>query len=100
MGDKIEKEDINRFAKLARISLTESEEKELVKDARAILVYFEEISQADTAGISPMAGATDITNATGKDDIDKELIQKGIESFPESKKNCLKVPGVMKNTDE
>ena len=104
MPGNIKKEDIEYLAKLARIDLAEEEGKKLLKDAEAILGYFEELKQADTGDISPSAGwrsgATDMTNKTDKDEVNQELIQKGIESFPESEKGCLKVPGVMKNSDE
>ena len=104
MPGNIKKEDIEHLAKLARIDLTGAEEKKLLKDAEAILGYFEELKQADTDGMPPSAGfrsgATDMVNRTDEDGINQELIQKGIESFPESEKGCLKVPGVMKNSDE
>ncbi|MFA4999361.1 MAG: Asp-tRNA(Asn)/Glu-tRNA(Gln) amidotransferase subunit GatC [Parcubacteria group bacterium] len=90
--------NIERLAKLARISI-QGKEKKLLKDAEAILGYFEELKQVDTENISPMTGATEIVNVTDEDEVNKELIQKGIESFPETEKGCLKVPGVMANTE-
>ena len=100
MLGSIEKKDIKHLADLARIDLKPEEEEKLLKDAEAILVYFEELGEVNTDDVSGMAGATDIVNATGGDEVATELIQKGIESFPESEKNCLKVPGVMKSRDE
>ena len=100
MAGNIDKKDVEHLAELARINLSEKEKEKLVKDAGAILVYFEELSRVDTSSVEGMAGATDTLNNTASDDIDQTLIQKGIESFPESENNCLKVPGVINNTDE
>jgi aspartyl-tRNA(Asn)/glutamyl-tRNA(Gln) amidotransferase subunit C len=100
MSGSIKKEDIEHLAKLARIDLTGAEEGKLLHDAEAILGYFEELKGADTDGISPMAGAAMAANITDRDEANNELIQKGIESFPESERGYLKVPGVMKNSDE
>jgi len=96
MAIVINKEDIQRLAELARIDLQGKEEKLLI-DAEKILGYFEELTQVDTDGISPMAGATNMVNITDADNVSEELIQKGIESFPESVSGCLKVPGVMRD---
>lgn len=100
MSGNIRKEDIEHLAELARIDLAAAEENRILKDAEAILGYFEELNQVDTDGIPPMAGATELINITDEDAVNPEFIQKGIESFPESEKGCLKVPGVMKNSDE
>jgi len=96
MAIAINKEDIQRLAELSRIDLQGKEEKLLI-DAEKILGYFEELTQVDTDGISPMAGATNMVNIASADDVNEELVQKGIESFPESVKGCLKVPGVMRD---
>ena len=96
MATIIKKEDIQYIAELARINL-QGEEDRLLKDAEAIFSYFEELTQVDTDGISPMAGATNMVNIASADDVNEELVQKGIESFPESVKGCLKVPGVMRD---
>jgi len=92
----INKEDIQRLAELARVDLQGKEEKLLI-DAKEILGYFEELAQVDTDGITPITGATNMTNIASADDINEEIIRKGIESFPESVKGCLKVPGVMRD---
>ena len=79
MAIVINKEDIQRLAELARIDLQGKEEKLLI-DAEKILGYFEELTQVDTDGISPMAGATNMVNIASIDNVSEELIQKGIES--------------------
>jgi aspartyl-tRNA(Asn)/glutamyl-tRNA(Gln) amidotransferase subunit C len=91
----IKKEDIEHLSVLSRIDL-EGKEDELLKDADAILGYFEELKQVNTDDIAPMAGATDMTNRSEADEVDEELKGKGIESFPEAEQGYLKVPGVRK----
>jgi aspartyl-tRNA(Asn)/glutamyl-tRNA(Gln) amidotransferase subunit C len=100
MPGNIDKKSVEHLADLARINLSEDEKERLVKDATSILVYFEELSQADTSNVEGIAGATDTMNVVSLDKIDQNIAHKGIESFPESKNNCLKVPGVINNTDE
>ncbi|MFA5053142.1 MAG: Asp-tRNA(Asn)/Glu-tRNA(Gln) amidotransferase subunit GatC [Parcubacteria group bacterium] len=96
---RISEGDIERLAKLARVDIEGKEEK-LLKDAEEILGYFEELKQVDTENILPLSGATEIVNAVGKDEINSELLEKGIASFPETEKGCLKVPGVMINRSQ
>lgn len=96
MSSDINKEDIIRLAKLARIDL-QGQEDSILKDALRILKYFEELKGVNTDGVLAINNAIDMVNITDNDDINQELLQKGIKHFPEIAGGCLKVPGVMHN---
>ena len=49
---------VERIAKLSRISLTESEVKNLSSDLDNILNWIEQLSELDTEGINPVFSST------------------------------------------
>lgn len=91
----ISREDIKKLAELARIHLTEKEEKNLEKDLQSILAYVEKLKEVDVSGVPEMTHAVDTKNVfredeVGKDDDDVLLT----EQFPEEERSYLKVKGV------
>ncbi|HUC02112.1 MAG TPA: Asp-tRNA(Asn)/Glu-tRNA(Gln) amidotransferase subunit GatC [Candidatus Paceibacterota bacterium] len=99
MSSSINKKELERLAKLARIELDPAEEEKLLKDLGNILDHFKELQALDTANVPPMAGGTDLTNVfreDGEDHGGPESTNRGagVDAFPESKDGYLKVPPV------
>ncbi len=90
----LSKDDIKKLAQLARIHLTEKEEKELEKDLSSILGYVEKLKEVDISGVPEMTHATDSTNVFRADE---EIEQDDIllrEQFPDEERGYLKVKGI------
>ena len=90
----ISKDDIKKLAELARIHLTEKEEKELEKDLSSILGYVEKLKEVDVSNVPEMTHATDSKNVFRADE---EIKRDDIllrEQFPDSERAYLKVKGV------
>lgn len=88
--------DVDHFAQLARIKLTEAEKDKFAKELKDILGYVEELKTVDTKDVLPMTGGTSLRSVFRKDEYDskREDNGKGRGSFPEEKDGFLKVPKV------
>ena len=101
-GIMLSREEIKKLAELARIYLTEAEEKKLAGDLASILGYIEKLKEVDVNGVPEMSHAVDIRNVFREDagPADSKSSQAGkndallIEQFPEEERGYLKVKGV------
>ncbi|MEK7187263.1 MAG: Asp-tRNA(Asn)/Glu-tRNA(Gln) amidotransferase subunit GatC [Patescibacteria group bacterium] len=95
MASPINQKVLKHLAGLARIELSEREEKKLLDDLRSILAYFEKLEEVDTTDVPAMNGGTTLQNIFREDSerIDTQK-QHGVESFPEEVGGFLKVPSV------
>lgn len=102
-GSSINKQELERLAKLARIELDPNEEEKLLRDLGNILDHFKELQELDTTDVPPMTGGTDLANVLREDGVDdlktnggRENTNRGagVDAFPESKDGYLKVPPV------
>ena len=95
----IGKKELEHLAQLSRIELDPKEEDKLIADLGAILSYFKELQELDTANVPPMTGGTDLMNvfredgeeAGGRENTNRGA---GVDAFPESKDGYNKVPPV------
>jgi|SRR3989338_709463 len=102
----ISKEEIKKLAELARIHLTESEEKKLAADLQNILGYVDKLKEVDVSNVPEMTHAINVRNIFRADETDvrhpvsnvsrEDLL---IGQFPESENGYLKVKGIF-NDDE
>ncbi|MDP3784964.1 MAG: Asp-tRNA(Asn)/Glu-tRNA(Gln) amidotransferase subunit GatC [bacterium] len=90
----ISREDIKKLAELARIRLTEAEEKKLEKDLQKILAYVEKLKEVDVSNVPEMTHAIDIKNVFRDDDVQHSVSDNLVEQFPEEERGYLKVKGV------
>lgn len=95
MSSPINKQTIEKLAKLARIELPPREEEKILKDLGKILDHFNDLQNADVANAIPMTGGTTFKNIFREDD-ERENTNavSGTESFPETKDGFLKIPPV------
>ncbi len=107
MSSVIDKRELEKLAKLARIELDPKEEDRLLKDLSNILDHFKELQALDTSTVLPMTGGTDLRGIFREDGIredaaagDENDVREntnrgaGVEAFPESKNGFLKIPPV------
>lgn len=60
-------ETVRHVAKLARLRLSEEEEKLYAEQLGKIIGYFDELASVDTTGIEPMSHALPVTNVIRED---------------------------------
>jgi aspartyl-tRNA(Asn)/glutamyl-tRNA(Gln) amidotransferase subunit C len=89
-------DDVQKVAKLSRLALTEDQLRKLTPELESILEYVAKISQADVAGVEPMAHATPLHNVLRDDVAGPALpMEKTLQNAPETDGPFFKVPKVI-----
>ena len=93
---KLDTNTINKIAKLARISLSEDEAKDLLKEMNSILDWVEQLNEVDTENIEPLSNVSAENLPLRKDiettdDISKDVLS----NSPEKLENFFVVPKVV-----
>lgn len=66
---KLTRDDVLKLARLARISLTDTEVDHFADELSAILGYVEQLSSVDVSGLEPTNQVTGLTNVTREDEV-------------------------------
>jgi aspartyl-tRNA(Asn)/glutamyl-tRNA(Gln) amidotransferase subunit C len=97
---KIDLEQVRKVAHLARLEITEEEEKQLTTQLSSILEYFEQLSELDTENVPPTTRAIDVSNITRPDELQPFSSKKDLlAQAPEQEGDYFRVPKIL-NTDE
>ena len=96
----IDREEVRKVAKLARLSITEAEEEAFTTQLNDILGYFEQLNELDTTDIPPTTRAIETSNITRADKLapfpyKEELLQ----AAPEQQGEFFRVPKII-SSDE
>ena|SRR3989338_10532925 len=95
--------DIKHIAKLARIKLTEKEEKKFEKDLSLVLDFVNQLNEVDTSEVEPAYQITGLTNSYRSDEYRKDfemneaLNEKLIGQAPQKENGFVKVKSVLNN---
>lgn len=97
---RISREEVERVADLARLSLSEEETLRMAHDLDAILGYVETLQELDTSGVEPTSHAiplpTPSRDDTPVDPIDPEL---ALANAPEANQSAFVVPKVIEGEE-
>ncbi|MEK7108717.1 MAG: Asp-tRNA(Asn)/Glu-tRNA(Gln) amidotransferase subunit GatC [Patescibacteria group bacterium] len=63
----ISRADVEHIARLARIELTESEQKKFQQELSSILEFVAKLGEVDTSNVEPLAGGTDLKHVMRED---------------------------------
>ena len=93
---KIDKEDVEYVAHLARLDFSEEEKERFTSQLDNILMYMDKLNQVDTSGVEPMSHAITLVNAF-RDDRVGESLSHGLSlaNAPEARGNCFSVPKII-----
>lgn len=88
--------EVKKVANLARLYLTEEEEKAFAPQLSAILDYFEQLKELDTDDVEPTTRAIDVSNVT-REDVqstyqDRESL---LDCAPERNGDFFQVPKIL-----
>jgi len=95
---KITIQEVDNIASLARIELSEAEKKEFADQLSDVLVYVEQLKEANTDGVEPISQVTGMINVMRDDVIEDsdEKMRSGIfNNFPDKEGDYVKVKQVM-----
>jgi len=88
--------DINHLAKLARITLTESEKERFASQLGDVLSHIAELTEVDVTGIEPTAHASPVYNIWSEDVAQPGLsTAEALQNAPAQKDNMIVVPKVV-----
>lgn len=96
MAEKIDKLQVRKVAKLARLDLTDAEVDEFSSQLSAIIEYVEKMNQLDTAGVQPLAHCLPVSNVLRQDIVKESLgTEKTLANAPDRDDNFFKVPKIL-----
>lgn len=93
----LEREDIEKIARLAHLRLTEAELAEMKEKLSSVLSYIDRLGEADTDGVEPLAHVTGVENVMRDDEVrhcEEDIRTRIIAAFPDSEDGQLKVRSV------
>jgi aspartyl-tRNA(Asn)/glutamyl-tRNA(Gln) amidotransferase subunit C len=90
---KLNREDVLKLARLARLDLTDEEVAEFQDELSAILQYVEQLQSVDVEGLKPTNQVTGLTNVTRPDEVRDYgyKVEKLLENVPAVKDNQIQV---------
>ncbi len=93
---QLNRQDVQKIAHLARLEITEAEEKQLTTQLSNILQYFEQLSELDTQNVPPTTRAIELSNITRQDEVkgygDREAL---LKEAPEPDGDYFRVPQIL-----
>jgi aspartyl-tRNA(Asn)/glutamyl-tRNA(Gln) amidotransferase subunit C len=96
----IDREEVKKVASLARLNITEAEEKAFTTQLNSILEYFAQLSELDTTDVAPTTRAIETSNITRPDTLTpfphKEEL---LKAAPEQQGDFFRVPKII-SSDE
>ncbi len=88
--------DVEKIAKLAKLSFTETEKETFTEQFNQILAYIEQLDELDTENIEPTAHVLDLKNVMRVDKMETWLTQEeAVANAPKSKNGFFSVPKVI-----
>ncbi len=84
---------IKYLEKLARITLSEVEEKKVGNELQDILTYIDMLNELDTDGVEAMSHCFPVTNVMREDEVQPSMsADEIVANAPESQDGCFVVP--------
>lgn len=93
---RINKEEVEHVAKLARLEITEAEKEAFSQQLSAILTYVEQLRTVETTGIEPTATVVEQANVFREDRVQASLpVEQALSNAPESEEGYFVVPKII-----
>ncbi len=99
---KLDIQDIEDIAELARLHLTEEEKARYAGQLSAVLDYVEILNEVDTSGIEETCQVTGLEDVVREDVVvacDEDTRKRIIDQFPSRQGDLLKVKAVFSDTN-
>ncbi|MEK7614794.1 MAG: Asp-tRNA(Asn)/Glu-tRNA(Gln) amidotransferase subunit GatC [Patescibacteria group bacterium] len=96
-------EEVQKIAKLSRLSLTEEETETYKEQLGSILEYVQKLQEVNTDTVPELQNALDITNVFREDVVeacDPTVRQNALNNFSNRKDDLLEVPAVFEGRTE
>ena len=92
----LSKDDVQKFAYLARIEIADGDAASLAPQLESILDFVAKLSELDTEEVEPMTTALDVDNRWRGDAVVQGLDREAaLKSAPSADEECFRVPPVL-----
>lgn len=92
----LSRDDVEKVALLARLTLGDAELDELTEQLARIVDYVQLLNQLDTEGVEPLAHGADLTNVLAADQVRPSLDrERALANAPKRDNECYRVPAVL-----
>lgn len=89
-------EDVDKIAKLAKLSFTDEEKQKFTEQLSQIISYVEKLNELDIENIPPTYHVLEVNNVFREDVVRQSMSQeKVLQNAPESKNGYFSVPKVI-----
>ncbi len=96
MSQKIDRQQVEKVAKLARLDLSDGELTEFTGQLSSILEYIEKLNELDTDSVEPLSHCLPVHNVFREDVVIPSLdVAAALKNAPASFDNHFKVPKVL-----
>jgi aspartyl-tRNA(Asn)/glutamyl-tRNA(Gln) amidotransferase subunit C len=96
----VDRNDVERIARLARIDLSAAELRRFAADFRQILEYFDQIRGSGTGGLSAEPDSDQTVNVTREDEVQPGLTQEqALRNAPDTDGEYFCVPRVLPSSE-
>ena len=96
MPGKIDKEQVEKVAKLSRLDLTDEQLEQFSGQLSAVLEYVEKMNEIDTEKVEPLAHCLPISNCFREDSVKESLgTAVTLANAPERDDDFFKVPKIL-----
>lgn len=93
---KIDENDIQKVARLARLELSGEEREEFSKQLNGIIEYVEKINELDTSGVKPADHIVELSNVFREDSVQKSIAPAELEKMaPVFRNGHIVVPKII-----
>ncbi len=93
---KVQKEDVERLAHLARLQFTEEEKGDMCADMDKMLAFVEQINRLDLEGLEPLVYMTREEDSLRKDKVLQAITKdEALKNAPDRDTDYFKVPKVL-----
>lgn len=92
----ISRDEVEKVARLARLSLSDEETARMTREMAQILAYVNLLSEVDTTAVEPMAHSSDVSNVFREDRIQPSLSREAaLANAPRTDGECYLVPAML-----
>lgn len=89
-------EEVRHIAKLARLRLSEDEQRLMAEQLSSILDYVEQLNELDVSEVEPMSHVLDLVNATREDVVEQRITHdEALRNAPSADSDYFRVPRVI-----
>ena len=96
MSKKVDRETVERIAKLAKLSFDQNEKEEIETDMNKMLGLIDKLNELDTDSVLPLIHVSEEVNSLREDSPSMEITQKdALKNAPKKDSDYFKVPKVI-----